>query len=111
MALTITGRVMRSPDTAHAAEHVRQGGADEWRVTWLPGRSLTRDQAAAAMELAEAVGQMPADCDPSLYDDGFWSRADELADVLGMSGPDAVARASESPEDAADRQAGEGGDG
>lgn len=38
MALTITGRVMRSPDTAHSAELVGQGGADEWRVTWLPGR-------------------------------------------------------------------------
>jgi len=37
-----------------------------------PGRVLTEGQ-AAAMEIAEAASQIPADCDPEVYDEGFWS--------------------------------------
>ena len=60
MTLAITDRIIRSLDTRHTASC--RPGAAEWQVTWLPGRILTQDQAAAAMELAEASGQMPADC-------------------------------------------------
>ena len=97
MALTITGKRIRSADTPHTAELVGLADTDAWRVTWLPGRVLTRIQAITAMELADAVGQMPADCDPEVYDDGFWSRADSLAAELGLTGPAAVVRASEPP--------------
>ena len=110
MALTITDKVIRGTDTRHVAELHHFEARDAWRVTWLPLRLMDKDAAIAAMELAEAVGQIPADCDPEVYDDGFWSRADALAAVFGMSGPDAVARASESPEDAAERAAGRGGE-
>ena len=67
MTLTITDRIIRSLDTRHTASC--RPGAAEWQVTWLPGRILTQDQAVAAMELAEASWQMPADCGPELYDD------------------------------------------
>jgi hypothetical protein len=98
VTLTITSRIIRSPATRHIAELVQ--GSAEWRVSWLPARPLAQDQAVAAMELAEAVGQIPADCDPEVYDEGFWSRVDALAAKLGMSASAAVGRASKSPEDA-----------
>ena len=60
MALTITDRIVRSADTAHTARR----GHDGWAVTWLPGGNLTRMQAVAAMEIAEAVGQIAADAGP-----------------------------------------------
>jgi hypothetical protein len=52
MALTITGKLMRSPDTRHGAvldpdANFRPDGPEVWRVTWLPGRALTRGQALA----------------------------------------------------------------
>ena len=68
MTLTVTGHLICSLATAHTAELDGQAGADAWRVSWLPGRVLTRAQAVAAMEPAEAVGKIPADCDPEVYD-------------------------------------------
>jgi hypothetical protein len=97
MTLTITDRMIRSLDTRHTAS-CRPGGA-EWQVTWLPGRILARDQPVAAMELAEASWQMPADCGPGLYDDQWWSRVDALAAVPGVPGRAAVSLASGVPED------------
>lgn len=66
MALTITDRVMRSTQTSHTASCAP--GSDRWGVTWLPGRVLSRDQAVAAMRIAEEARQMPSDCDPEVYD-------------------------------------------
>jgi hypothetical protein len=98
MTLTITDRVMRSPDTGHTAK--AWPVPDEptlWSVTWLPGRALTQDQAEAAMSIAVDVGRMPADAGPEAYSPAFWARMDTWAAELGISGPDAVARASEAP--------------
>ena len=75
MALTITDRVMRSPDTKHTAH--RQLSAS-WTVTWLPDRALTRDQAITAMTIAEEVGRIPADAGPEAYDAKFWALVDSL---------------------------------
>lgn len=94
MALTITGKLIRSADTQHRAE---LAGADAWHVSWLPGRMLTGRQAIAAMEVAGAVGQIPADCDPEVYDDESWARVDVWAAELGIAGPTAVVWASEPP--------------
>lgn len=95
MSLTITDQIMRSADTAHTA---RNRGDGTWEVSWLPKRTqLDRNQAISAMTIAEEVGRIPADCDPEVYDDAFWTRVDALADELGLSGPDAVARVSERP--------------
>ena len=100
MALTITARLIRSADTPHTAELTGQADADSWRVSWLPDRRLTRAPAEAAMSIAAAIGQMPSDCDPELYDDTFWTRVDAWAAELGLPGPDAVVRAIEPPAEA-----------
>jgi hypothetical protein len=42
-------------------------------VIGLPGRVLTGGR-AAAIEAAGAASQIPADCNPEMYDEGFWSR-------------------------------------
>jgi hypothetical protein len=50
------------------------------------------------MELAEAAAETQDDCDPEVYDEAYWSRADRWAAALGMSGPAAASLASEPPE-------------
>jgi hypothetical protein len=94
MALTITSRVMRGTDTPHTAKLT---GSGHWRASWLPDRDLPQAQAEAAMEIAEAAGRMPADCDPEAYDDTFWARVDALAAELGLTGDTVVAWVSEPP--------------
>ncbi len=94
MALTITDRMIRSTGTPHTA---RLSEDCSWRVSWLPFRVLTFKQAVAAMELADEAGAIPADCDPEIYDEAFWSRVDAWAAELGLTGPDAVVRVSEPP--------------
>ena len=41
----------------------RGASGNDWTVTWLPGRVLTRSQAEAAMAIAEELGTIPADAD------------------------------------------------
>src|ERR1019366_567403 len=98
MATTITDQLMRSTDTAHTAKHTDAG----WEVSWLPGRVLSRNEAVTAMQLAARVGR-----GVGLHDDPIWPHIDGWAAELGLTGPDAVVRASESPDDLADS----GGDG
>lgn len=53
MALHVIDRsLMTSDRTDHQAKSVGTGG---WVVSFLPGRTLTLEQAAAAMQAAEAV--------------------------------------------------------
>jgi hypothetical protein len=85
--IRITDTHMTSPDTPHNA--MATGGG--WRVSWLPGRALTRNQAITAMTIATVVGGRGVD----LSDDPIWSHLDNWAAELGLSGPDAMARASE----------------
>ena len=92
MALTITDHLIRSADTPHAAEF----GDGGWTVTWLPGRVLTGGQ-AAAVEIAGAASQIPAGCDPEVYDEGFWSPWTPGPGHLGHTGPAAIMQASEVP--------------
>jgi hypothetical protein len=60
MPLTITGTTMRSTSTPRTASTTRDGG---WSVSWLPERTLTRDQAISAMTIAETAspGLEPGD--------------------------------------------------
>jgi hypothetical protein len=55
-------------------------------VTWLPGRGLTEGR-AATIESAGAASRIPADCNPGVYDEGFWSRVDAWAGQLGLTEP------------------------
>lgn len=56
-------------------------------MSWLAGGVLSAAQARAAMLIAEAACDAGADCDPELYDEGFWPRLDAWAAQLGMPGP------------------------
>ena len=47
------------------------------------------------MTIAEEVGRIPADAGPETYGPEFWTLVDSLAAELGLSGLDAVTRASE----------------
>ena len=56
--------------------------------------------AVALMDRARAWkgGQPdPADCNPEVYDEGFWSRVDAWAGQFGLTGPAGIVQASEVP--------------
>ena len=44
-----------------------------------------------------AMLQVPADCNPEVYDEGFWSRVDAWAGQFGLTGPVGIVQASEVP--------------
>jgi hypothetical protein len=87
--IRITDTSISSPDTPHTATATR----GSWRVSWLPGRALSRNQAITAMLIATIVG----DRGMGLSDDPIWLQLDKWAGELGLSGPDAVVWASEPP--------------
>src|ERR1022692_2950000 len=94
MALTITDKIMRSDVTPHTAELHHFEAGDAWRVSWLPRRLMDRHAAITALTLADLVS---ADGGMGLSDDPRWPEVDDLAADMGLSGPDAVVRASEPP--------------
>ncbi|MBF6328974.1 hypothetical protein [Nocardia transvalensis] len=58
MAVQVVGRsLMTSDQTPHQARCVGMGG---WVVSFLPGRTLTLEQATAALQAAEAVAAVRA---------------------------------------------------
>jgi hypothetical protein len=85
-------RLIRSADAPHTAGFGDGGGI----VTWLPGRVLT-GRRAAVIEAAGAASRIPADGNPEVYDEGFWSRVDAWAGQFGLTGPAAIVLASEVP--------------
>lgn len=87
--IRITRTHMSSPATPHTATATGEG----WEVSWLPGRALTHNQATTAMVIAHTVGGRGV----GLSDDPIWPHLDDWAAELGLSGPDAVVRASEPP--------------
>jgi hypothetical protein len=93
MALIETGQMMYSPFTPHTARPSGEG----WAVTWLPGRTLSLDQAKAAMSIADAVGEFAADAGPEAYSAQLWDLLNAWAGELDLTGPEAVSRVSEPP--------------
>jgi hypothetical protein len=87
--IRITDTHMTSPNTPHTASATGDG----WEVSWLPGRTLDRNQATTAMTIADIVGGRGI----GLSDDPIWPFLDNWAAELGLSGSDAVVRASERP--------------
>lgn len=80
--MEITDSVMTSASTFHTAWRVDEQ-ADEWRVSWLPDRTLTRNEALSALTLAEMVlGDDPPGMREPLIQ--------VFASELGMSPEDAV---------------------
>jgi hypothetical protein len=88
--ITITDTTMTSPATPHTA--TATGGG--WKVSWLPGRTLTRNQATTAMVIANIVGGTGV----PRADDPTWLFLDGWAAELGLTAPSAVARVSEPPQ-------------
>jgi hypothetical protein len=65
-------------------------------VIRLPGRVPTGGR-AAAIEAAGAASQIPADRNPEVYDEGFWSRVNAWAGQFGLTGPAGIVQASGVP--------------
>ncbi|MCX4094086.1 hypothetical protein [Nocardia sp. alder85J] len=70
---------MTSDMTRHIARCV---GGDRWVVSWLPGRTLTGQQAVTAMKLASRGDREPTDTE--------WAALDTMALELGLTGREAV---------------------
>ena len=62
MSTIVTDALMNSASTPHVAH--RQGDGT-WRVSWLPDRTLTRDQGLAAINLAEVIVRAWCAVDPT----------------------------------------------
>ncbi len=97
MTLTINDTAMTSDQTAHTARQTPSGYG--WEVSWLPGRTLDRNAAITAMVLADAVGKGDLDSGHRL-----WPHIEGWAAELGLTGHDAVARASQPPGDIRSQQ-------
>jgi hypothetical protein len=88
MTLTINDTTMTSDQTAHTA---RQGPGSQhlWEVSWLPGRALDRNSAITAMVLADQAAEHDLNQRHRL-----WPFIETWAAELGLTGPDAIHRAS-----------------
>jgi hypothetical protein len=95
MTLAINDTTMTSDQTAHTARQV-PGRPHEWEVSWLPGQTLNRTTATTAMILASHATR--ADLHPGHR---LWPHIQGWAAELGLTGPDAIAQASQPPRDLA----------
>ena len=92
MTLTIHDTTMTSDQTGHTARQVPS--RDAWEVSWLPGQVLDGNTAITAMLLADIVGKA------DLYEGHrLWPHVQGWAAELGLTGPEAVAAASQPPSD------------
>ncbi|MEV6768110.1 hypothetical protein AB0N05_05695 [Nocardia sp. NPDC051030] len=81
MAIEVVSASMMTSDmTPHIARCV---GGDRWVVSWLPGRTLSGQQAVTAMTIASTV----TDHTPS---ESEWAFLDGLALALGLTAREAV---------------------
>ncbi|MBF6329332.1 hypothetical protein IU452_12470 [Nocardia transvalensis] len=72
---------MTSDMTQHIARCV---GGDRWVVSWLPGRTLTGQQAVTAMTIASTVA------DQEELTEAEWTMLDNMALELGLTAREAV---------------------
>jgi hypothetical protein len=93
MTLTINDATMTSDRTAHTARQA-PGLQHEWEVSWLPGQTLDRNTAITAMILADHASEEHLDKGHRL-----WPHIQGWAEELGLTAPDAVARATQPPGD------------
>ena len=81
---------MSSDQTAHTARQTP--GRDGWEVSWLPGQTLDRNTAITAMVLADTTAE------PGLREGHrLWPHIHSWAQELGLTAPDAIARAAQPP--------------
>ena len=92
MTLTINDTTMTSDQTAHTARH--EPSRDGWEVSWLPGQVLDRNSAITAMILADTAAEQ------DLHEGHrLWPFIQGWAEEVGLTAPDAIARASQPPGD------------
>ena len=92
MTLTIHDTTMTSDQTAHTAQQALSRNG--WEVSWLPGQILDRNSAITAMILADITAE------EDLHEDHrLWPHIQGWAAELGLTGPEAVAAASQPPGD------------
>ena len=97
MTLTINDTTMTSDQTAHTARQAPSGHG--WEVSWLPGQLLDRNAAITAMTLADTAAER------DLHEGHrLWPHIQGWAAELGLTGHDAVARASQPPGDIRSQQ-------
>jgi hypothetical protein len=88
VTLKIDDTTMTSDQTAHTARHAPDRNG--WEVSWLPGQILDRNTAITAMILADTAAE------EDLYEGHrLWPFIQGWAAELGLTGPAAVARASQ----------------
>jgi hypothetical protein len=91
VTLTINDNSMTSDRTAHTARHAP--GRNGWEVSWLPGQTLDRNTAITAMTLADTTAE------PGLGEGHrLWPHIQSWAQELGLTAPDAIARATQPPD-------------
>src|SRR5271169_4793897 len=81
---------MTSDQTAHTARH--SPGRNGWEVSWLPGQTLDRNTAITAMILADTAAERDIHEGHRL-----WPHIQSWAAELGLTGRDAITRASHPP--------------
>ena len=91
MTLTINDTTMTSDQSPHTAR-LAPGCQHIWQVSWLPGEVLDRNSATTAMLLADIAGRGDL---PEGH--RLWPHIQGWAAELGLTGPDAIARASQPP--------------
>jgi hypothetical protein len=90
MTLIITDTTMASDQSAHTAQHAPERNG--WDVSWLPGQTLDRNTAITAMTLADTTTE------PGLREGHrLWPHIQSWAQELGLTAPDAIAKASQPP--------------
>jgi hypothetical protein len=85
MTLTITDHAITSDVTGHTAQRMNWQADAGWRVSWLPDRLLTQNEAITGMTIAEHAGEVSS---PLLR---------ILADELGLVPREAVRLAAAPP--------------
>jgi hypothetical protein len=90
MTLKIDDTTMSSDRTAHTARHAPERNG--WEVSWLPGQTLDRNTAITAMTLADTTAE-----NDLAEGHRLWPAVQSWAEELGLTAPDAVARASQPP--------------
>jgi len=94
MGLTIDNTIMTSDQSPHTAQQLPDS-PHEWKVSWLPGRTMDRDTAITAMILADTAAT--GDIHPGHR---LWPAVQSWSAELGLTGSDAITRASQPPPDA-----------
>jgi hypothetical protein len=89
MTLTINDTTITSDQNPHTARQA-PGRPHQWEVSWLPGQAMDRNTAITAMVLADTAGQGDLREGHRL-----WPHIQGWAAELGLTGPDAIAQASQ----------------